>query len=99
MCIRDRSSFCPTTVAVLFEPILPYLPKVVVTDVALLVIETDTGAGTDRAIAEDRGHVHPSTTHIELLPHAPLKATTVPFATILCKQFEMCIRDRHPTAS
>lgn len=85
------SSFCPTTVAVLFEPILPYLPKVVVMDVALLVIKTDTGAGTDRAIAEDRGNVHPSTTHIELLPHSSLKATKVPLATILCKQLALLI--------
>ena len=61
---------------------MPYGPEVIFTYIALLMVEADTRAGTDRTIAEDRSHLHTCVASIGMGTYLAFKTAQKALATI-----------------
>ena len=59
----------PLAVAVGLKAILPYLPKVIVVDIALVVLATHTCASRYAAVDEDRRYTHARSAMEEVVAH------------------------------
>ena len=62
----------PLAVAVVFKAILPYLPEIIVIDIALVVLATHAGASRDAAVDEDRRYTHARSTMEEMVAYLHL---------------------------
>ena len=59
----------PIAVAVLLKAILPHIPELIMVDIPLVVLTSDTGASRDTAIDENRGDGYACGTLVEMVAH------------------------------
>ena len=80
----------PLAVAIDLVTILPYLPEIILVDVALMIVGTDAGTGSYRAVNEYRAHRDARLTTEEkvadvalVVTHKALAAVVYPDAFVL----------------
>ena len=72
----------PSTVAIRLEAFVPHVPEMVAVYVALIVLSSDRGAGTDAAVYEYRCNRYAGSTLVEVVTHPALVVRKETFATV-----------------
>ena len=72
-----RALFHPGSVAINLEAVIPHFHKIVLIDVALIVVCTNTHAGGDGAVVEHGAHIHSGVAAEKVVSHLALQ--TAPF--------------------
>ena len=70
--IGTLSFLCPFTVTEFTETIFPYIHKIILIDIPLMIITTDTRTGRDRTVCQDRSYAYSGIAGVEMVTYLSL---------------------------